>query len=161
MRILHVGSPFTDFMGNFGLIFRFSEELQKLGHEVTIVTTDADCFHFDKEKSRKYASTRQKLIDADRKAVQIGNVPVYAVHCITPRFGMYCPDATKFARKIIKNYDVVHICSWYNYICTVFSKIAYENNIPFFVSPWGSLQPEARSLKKNQKLIADKLYTKK
>ena len=161
MRILHVGSPFTDFMGNFGLIFRCSEGLQTLGHEVTIVTTDADCYYFDKEKSKQYASTRQKLLDAAGKIIQINNVPTYVLHCITPRFGMYCPDATKFAKKIIKNYDVVHICNWYSYISIIFYKIAYENNIPFFISPWGSLLPEARRLKNNQKLIIDILYTKR
>lgn len=161
MRILHVGSPFADFMGNFGLIFRCSEELQKMGHEVDIVTTDADCFYFDKEKSRMYASTRQKLFNTMDKPIIINGVRVYALHCITPRFGMYCPDATKFAKKIIKNYDVIHICNWYSYISIIFYKIACENNIPFFVSPWGSLLPEARKLKKNQKLIVDMLYTKK
>ena len=34
--------------------------------------------------------------------------------------------AKNFARKIIPNYDMVHVCTWYSHICMVFAQIAYE-----------------------------------
>ena len=42
MKILQIGSPLTTFTGDMGLIFKSSKELIDLGHEVTIVTTDAE-----------------------------------------------------------------------------------------------------------------------
>jgi len=161
MRILLVGSPFTDFMGRFGLIFRASEGLKDLGHEVAIATTDADCFFFDKEKSELYARTRKKLMSSTENPVFFNSIPVYSVHCTIPRLGLYCPGAEKFAKKIIKNFDVVHLCVWYNHITMVFAKVASQLGIPFVVSSWGSLLPEARNLKKREKWVADQIYTKK
>ena len=103
MKILHVGSPLTDFMGEFGLLFKASKGLKDLGHEVTIVTTDADSFYYDKEKSRVYSETRKKLLNADKNQILFNEVPLYALHCTGHKFGFYCPDAKNFARKIIPN----------------------------------------------------------
>ena len=100
MRILHVGSPFTDFMGEFGLIFKVSKGLKDLGHDVTIVTTDADSFFYDKEKSVVYSDTRKMISNASQKPVFYKEVPTYALHCTIHRFGFYCPDAKKFASEV-------------------------------------------------------------
>ena len=99
MKILHVGSPLTDFMGKFGLIFKVSKGLNDLGHEVTIVTTDADSFYYDKEKSLIYSETRQKLFNANKKPILFNDVSLYALHCTIHKFGFFCPDAKKFARR--------------------------------------------------------------
>ena len=161
MKILHVGSPLTDFMGEFGLLFKASKGLKDLGHEVTIVTTDADSFYYDKEKSRVYSETRKKLLNADKNQILFNEVPLYALHCTGHKFGFYCPDAKNFARKIIPNYDVVHVCTWYSHICMIFAQIAYEKKIPFIISSWGTLLPTTRKIKGTQKWIADQVYTKK
>ncbi|MGI0010892.1 MAG: glycosyltransferase, partial [Nitrosopumilaceae archaeon] len=47
------------------------------------------------------------------------------------------------------------------YIGMVFSEIAHKYGIPFVISPWGSLQSEARLLKKNLKIFADMQFTNK
>ena len=161
MKILHIGSPITDFMGEFGLIFKVSKGLKDLGHEVTIVTTDADSFYYDKEKSQMYSETRKKLLTANKNPVVFNEVPLYALHCTVHKFGFYCPDAKNFARKIISDYDVVHVCTWYSHICMVFAQVAFEKNIPFIISSWGTLLPNARKLKASQKWVADQIYTKK
>ena len=161
MKILHVGSPITDFMGEFGLIFKVSKGLKDLGHEVTIVTTDADSFYYDKEKSQMYSETRKKLLTANKNPIVFNEVPLYALHCTVHKFGFYCPDAKNFARKIISDYDVVHVCTWYSHICMVFAQVAFEKNIPFIISSWGTLLPNARKLKASQKWVADQIYTKK
>ena len=56
MKILHVGSPLTTFTGDMGLIFKSSKGLIDLGHELKIITTDADSFFYDKEKSEIFSS---------------------------------------------------------------------------------------------------------
>ena len=86
MKILHVGSPITDFMGEFGLIFKVSKGLKDLGHEVTIVTTDADSFYYDKEKSQMYSETRKKLLAANKNPIVFNEVPLYALHCTVHKF---------------------------------------------------------------------------
>ena len=161
MKILQIGSPLTTFTGDMGLIFKSSKELIDLGHEVTIVTTDADSFFYDKEKSKIFADTRKQLTKATEKSIIFKGVPLFALHCKIHKFGFFCPDAKKFAREIISEFDVVHVCTWYSHICMIFAQVAYEKNIPFIISSWGTLLPSTRKLKKTQKLIADQLYTKK
>ncbi|HEX5358617.1 MAG TPA: glycosyltransferase [Candidatus Nitrosotalea sp.] len=161
MKILHVGSPFTDFEGKFCLTFKFTQGLKSLGHDVEIATTDADCYFFDMEKSKMYQSIRKILLESEGKTIQFRGIPVHVFHSITPRFGMYCLSIKKDIEKIIGKYDVIHICSWYSHIGMSFAEMAHKYGIPFIVSPWGSLQPEARSLKKNMKVFADTKFTKK
>jgi glycosyltransferase involved in cell wall biosynthesis len=161
MKILHIGSPLTTFTGDMGLIFKSSKGLKNLGHKVTIVTTDADSFFYDKEKSQIYANTRKQLEKARDKEIIFDGVPLHALHCTIHRFGFFCPDAKKFARKIIPNYDVIHVCTWYSHICMVFAQVAYEKKVPLIISSWGTLLPATRKLKASQKWIADQLYTKK
>ena len=50
MKILHVGSPLTTFTGDMESIFKSSKGLRDLGHKVTILTTNADSFFYDKDK---------------------------------------------------------------------------------------------------------------
>jgi glycosyltransferase involved in cell wall biosynthesis len=161
MKILQIGSPLTTFTGDMGLIFKSSKELIDLGHEVTIVTTDADSFFYDKEKSKIFSNTRNQLAKATEKSIIFKGVPLFALHCKIHKFGFFCPDAKKFAREIISDFDIVHVCTWYSHICMIFAQVAYEKNIPFIISSWGTLLPSTRKLKKTQKLIADQLYTKK
>ncbi len=161
MKILQVGSPLTTFTGDMGLIFKSSKALVDLGHEVTIVTTDADSFFYDKEKSKIFEDTRKQLAKATEKSIIFEGVPLYALHCTIHKFGFFCPDAKKFAREIISEFDVIHVCTWYSHICMIFAQIALEKNIPFIISSWGTLLPTTRKLKRTQKLIADQLYTKK
>ena len=161
MKILHVGSPLTTFTGDMGLIFKSSRGLIDLGHELKIITTDADSFFYDKEKSEIFSDTRKKLSEAVTKQITFEGVPLHALHCTIHKFGFFCPDAKKIAREIISDFDVVHVCTWYSHICMIFAQVALEKNIPFIVSSWGSLLPNARKLKRTQKWIADQMYTKK
>ncbi len=161
MKILHIGSPLTTFTGDMGLIFKSSKGLIDLGHEVTIVTTDADSFFYDKEKSEIFSNTREKLLKAVTNPITFEGVPLRALHCTIHKFGFFCPDAKRFAREIISDFDVVHVCTWYSHICMIFAQVAFEKKVPFIISSWGSLLPNARKLKGSQKWVADQMYTKK
>ena len=161
MKILKVIFGLPGFAGDSPQMFSIIKNLQDLGHEVTIVTTDADIFFYDEEKSKKYSDIRKKLSKSTEKLIEVNGVMIYPVHCITPKMGMYCLGAGKFAKKIVKNYDVIHIYNWYHHLGMVFSKVAYEKGIPFIISAYGSLQEKARTIKIKKKLFADFLYTKK
>ena len=160
MKILYV-TPILHHIGYPGLVLLQSKMLQNHGHQVAIVTTDGNPFINNKETSRSYSKVRKKLVDAKGSEIEIDGIPVYPVHCITPKFGMYSPGAKSLAKKIIKNFDVVHIYSFYHHLGIVFYKIARENKIPFFISAMGSLQKEAHNFYKRQKSIVDFFYTRK
>lgn len=160
MRILIINYSIGGFAGDYGQMLLVAKGLQDLGHKVTIVVTDGDGFYFDKAKSKSYSTIRKKLLDAKGKTIEINGVPVYPIHCVTPKMGMYCPTAPKIARRIIRDYDVVYAINWYHHLAMVFSKIAHGCGIPFIIAAMGSLQEKARNLKSMQKRIADKLYTK-
>ena len=160
MKILQVISQLSDFMGDSGQVLRIAHELQQLGHEVNIVTTDGDPFDSE-ENSKKYQETRKKLLENQNNVVEINGIPVYVLHCTCASLGMYSLNATKLAKKIVRDFDIIHIYSWYHHIGFIFSKIAGKYNIPFFISMWGTLQPDAHKFHKYKKTLADIIYTKK
>jgi len=109
LKILHVITQLADFLGDAGQLIMISKHLQDLGHDVTIVTTDGDYFFSDKEASKMYDPMRKKLVEACKEPIYVNGVKIQAVHCMIPSMGMYCPSAQKFAKKIIKDFDVVHM----------------------------------------------------
>ena len=160
MKILQVISQLSDFMGDSGQVLHIARELQRMDHQVYIVTTDGDPFDSE-ENSKKYHETRKKLLENQDNIVEINGIPVYALHCKYTSLGMYSPNATKLAKKIVREFDIIHIYSWYHHIGLVFSKIAAKYNIPFFISMWGTLQPDAHKFHKYKKNLVDIIYTKK
>lgn len=160
MRILIVNYSMGGFAGDYGQMSLIAKGLQDLGHKVTIVVTDGDGFYFDRAKSKSYSAIRKKLLDVKGKTIEINGVPVYPIHCVTPKMGMYCPSAAKIGREIIGDYDIVYAINWYHHLAMVFSKISHECGVPFVVAAMGSLQEKARIQKSMQKRIADKIYTK-
>ena len=69
MRILFVISQLADFTGDVELVFGMAESLQKLGHEILIITTDADPFLNDINSSKKYAEQKQIFSENSVKLV--------------------------------------------------------------------------------------------
>jgi glycosyltransferase involved in cell wall biosynthesis len=160
MKILQIISQLSDFMGDSGQVLRIAKELQQLGHRVSIVTTDGDPFDSE-ENSLRYADTRKILLDNSEKMTEICGIPVYSLHCTRPSYGMYAPKAKILAKKILEDFDIVHVYSWYHHAGFVFSKTAKELGIPFFISMWGTIQPDAHKFHKFKKTLADIIYTKK
>lgn len=162
MRILNVNINVSGVAGDTPQISLVSNALQKMGHEVAMATSDAIPFSFGKEQRKAYEPIRKKLLNAtEDEPVMIKDIPVYVTHCRINQLGMYCPNANSFAKKIISNYDVVHIYNWYYHLGFVFYKIARKFNIPYIFSAGGSLLEGAHNLKKRKKKILDFLYTKK
>ena len=159
MKILFVNYSIGGYAGDAVQMITIVKGLNDKDHEVVIATTDGDGYSYDETKSKMYAPIRKKLLEANGKIIKIDGMSVYPIHCLSNRFGMYCPSAAKEARKIIKKFDVVYVINWYYHLGMVFAKISHELKIPLIVGPMASLEDVARSIKKRQKLIADRMYT--
>jgi len=159
MKILFVNYSIGGYAGDAVQMITIVKGLNDKDHEVVIATTDGDGYSYDETKSKMYAPIRKKLLEANGKIIKIDGMSVYPIHCLSSRFGMYCPSAAKEARKIIKEFDVVYVINWYYHLGMVFAKISHELKIPLIVGPMASLEDVARSTKKRQKLLADRMYT--
>ena len=159
MKILFVNYSIGGYAGDAVQMVAIAKGLNDKDHEVVIATTDGDGYSYDETKSKMYAPIRKKLLEANGKIIKIDGMSVYPIHCLSSRFGMYCPSAAKEARKIIKKFDVVYVINWYYHLGMVFAKISHELKIPLIVGPMASLEDVARSTKKRQKLLADRMYT--
>ena len=161
MKILAVNFGMSGFAGDSNQLFTITKNLISQGHEVTIVTTDANVWKGDLEKSKQYSEIRGILRSSIEKSIKINDVPVIPLHCTIHEFGMYCPNAKTFAKKIIKDYDVVHVFNWYHHLGMTFAQVSNEEKVPFVISFYATLQEKGHDYKKFQKTIADSIYTKK
>lgn len=160
MKILYVINQISDWSGDSGLLWLTVKLIKKRGHEVAIATTDGNPFR-DEESILKYSKTVKELSKSNKNSVKINDIPIFKVHCISSNFGMYSPNAGKIAKKIIRNFDIVHIYSWYHHIGIEFFKAAKKYNIPLIFTAMGTLQNDAQSFYKTQKSIIDYMFTKK
>ena len=160
MKILYVINQISDWSGDSGLLWLTVKLMKKRGHEVAIATTDGNPFR-DKESVLKYSKMIKDLSKSNESSIKINDIPIFKVHCISSNFGMYSPNAGKIAKKIIRNYDLIHIYSWYHHIGIEFFKSAKKYNIPLIFTAMGTLQNDAQSFYKTQKSIIDYIYTKK
>jgi glycosyltransferase involved in cell wall biosynthesis len=161
MNILFVNYSLGGYAGDSISMRTIVAGLQKIGHNVTIITTDGDGYFYDKKRSTLYSPIRQKLLKNVNKIIEIDGLKILPIHCVSSKFGMYCPSANKIGKKIIKEFDVIYIINWYYHLGMVLSKIAHKYNIPYIVGPMASLQEEGQNIKKYQKIILDQFYTKK
>jgi glycosyltransferase involved in cell wall biosynthesis len=160
MKILYVINQISDWSGDSGLLWLSVKLMKKRGHEVAIATTDGNPFR-DKDSIDKYSKKMEKLSKSKENFVIINDIPVYSVHCITSHFGMYAPNAGKMAKKIIQNFDIIHIYSWYHHIGIEFFRVAKKKKIPLVFTAMGTLQNDAQKFYKTQKSIIDFMFTKK
>ena len=160
MKILYVINQISDWSGDSGLVWMSAQSLQKRGHEVKIATTDGNPFT-DKESIKEYSKTIKKLSNFMNDPIQIHDIPIIPVHCVSSKFGMISLNAKKIAQTIVKDFDIIHIYSWYHHIGIEFFKAAKNHRIPIVFSAMGTLQNDAQSFYKTQKSIIDYMFTKK
>ena len=154
MKILNVNFAFDLNFGADRNEFLNMKELQKMGHQVSMVTSDVSSYFTDlKNKGEK--------ISYDRP-INIFDIPVYVLHCTLPQMGVYCPNTNNLAKKIVKEFDVIHIKNWYDHFAITFYRAAHKHRIPFAFTSHGTLDPSARNkYKKRVKKLIDLIYTKK
>ncbi|MGI0011642.1 MAG: glycosyltransferase, partial [Nitrosopumilaceae archaeon] len=135
------------------------KELQELGHHVSIVTADVAPYIVDMKKE---IGKGKSLTFQEDKPTEIFGIPVYVLRCTIPQMGWYCPRANRLAKKIVANYDVIHIRNWYHHLAIVFYKAARQYGIPFVFTAHGTMDPVARKkYMRRTKWMIDNLYTKK
>jgi len=154
MKILNVNFAFNFDFGGGRSEFLNMKELQKMGHQVSWVTSDVSSYFTD------FKSKGEKIL-YDRP-INIFDIPVYVLHCTLPQMGVYCPNANNLAKKIVKEFDVIHIKNWYDHFAITFYRAAHKYRIPFAFTSHGTLDPYARNkYKKRVKKLIDLIYTKK
>ncbi len=116
--------------GNVNVCYNLSKELNKLGHDVTIITT---AFEYDPD----YAQSLKNI-----EVMPFGRVANLGMF-------LYSPKMKSWLRSNISEYDIVHLHSFRSYQSNVASKYAKKFNVPCIVQPHGSLPRivEKKSLK--------------
>ena len=104
---------------------------------------------------------RKKLLNAKGKIIEIEGISVLPIHCVSEKLGFYCPDATKIAKEILPNYDVVYCLHWYYHLGMTFFNVANNLGVPFIIAAMAAFEKPAHNLKKFRKNIIDFVYTKK
>jgi len=122
--------------------------LAKRGHIVDVVTTNVD--------------GHLNLNVEVNKPIKIEEVNVYYFKVPFLRRLFWSYSMTKFLLKNIANYDFVHLHSAFLLPTTIAARIASFNNIPWCVSPRGSIVPELIEKKSSfAKKMALAAYEKK
>lgn len=129
MRILHVIPSLAERHGGPPKAAQeLCRELVRMGHEVTIYTTDLDL------SNRLEVPVDQALRGEDG---------VERWYFATQRSGLYGLSMSLIAalRRNIRNFDVVHIHSLYRFTSTVAAHYCRREGVPYLVRPHGTLDP--------------------
>ena len=161
MNVLILNFAVSGFAGDVKQPLLIAKGLIELGHNVVYTVPDGDGWFFDKSKSKSYAPIRKKLLEAKGEYVKIEGIPILPIHCTSEKLGYYCPDATKIAKKILPDFDVVYCLHWYYHLGMTFFKIAHELKVPFIIAAMAAFEKPAHGLKNSRKKVLDLLYTKK
>lgn len=121
MKILQVIPFFTPSLGGSVTIpYQLSHWLTKMGHEITIISTD---YKYDPG----YAQSLENVeVIPFRQVAHLG-------------LFLYSPGMRGWLKKNISKYDVVHLHNFRSYQNNIACKYAKEFNVPYIVQPHGSL----------------------
>lgn len=122
MKILNVIPYFTPKRGgDVNVCYYLSRQLVKLGHKVTIITTD---FEFDE----KYARTLEEAA-----------IKVFPFHCITNvKLFLFSPGMKKWLKSNINNFDIIHMHNFRSYQNNIVYNYAKKYGIPYVLQPHNS-----------------------
>jgi glycosyltransferase involved in cell wall biosynthesis len=122
VKILQVIPYFTPQKGgDVNVCYNISKQLAKIGHEVTIITTD---FELDKE----YANSIEKH-----------GVKVLPFHCIADiSLFLISPSMKKWFQNNIKYFDIVHLHDFRSYQNNVATYYSSKYKIPYVIQPHAS-----------------------
>lgn len=125
MNILQVLPYFSPkFGGPFTSTYNTSKELAKLGHKVTIITTD---FHLDKHTCNEIKKFGIKMV-VFKCSFNLG-------------LFLYSPDMKRWTNEHITEYDIIHMQEYRSYQNYIIWKAANRFNIPYILQARGSLSP--------------------
>ena len=147
LKILHI-TPIYEPAWKAGGVVRSTSllcrALAKLGHEVTVFTTNSD--------GKGYLDVPVNV------PVNVGGVKVYYFHTNFPSFLRYSRQLKIACKKMITDFDIIHITSFWNYPGIPAAKEATKAGIPYVVSTRGTFVPTAINSKKLKKWVYLKLF---
>jgi glycosyltransferase involved in cell wall biosynthesis len=126
MKILHIVpsyKPAYIYGGPIVVVALLAEQLVKLGHQVTVYTTTAN--------------GNAELDVEPGKCVEVDGVNVTYFKRVTKDHTHASPALWQHLNKTIKDFDVVHIHSWWNLLVIGAAVICKYNNIKPVISPHG------------------------
>ena len=123
MKILQVIPFFNpEFGGSFKVFYNLSIELAKMGHQITILTSDLSF----KESYSKFNPTIRD------------NIELKSFKSINSGLFIFTPFMHEWLKKNLKNYDIIHLHEFRSYQNVVVSRYAKKYNIPYIIQPHGS-----------------------
>ncbi len=142
MKVLHVTlayEPAWHLGGVVRAVSQLCRGLAHLGHQITVYTTDSGLDH------RMEVSTQQP--------VELGGVKVYYFNTEHSLKYGYSPSLAKACRSNLKNFDIIHLASPWSYPGIAAGRAARRQEIPYVMSPHGSLSIQNQGFKTWKKLV--------
>jgi glycosyltransferase involved in cell wall biosynthesis len=128
MKILFVApsyKPAYIYGGTIVVIAQLAETLVKMGHEVTVYTTTAN--------------GAEELPVTKNTATFVNGVEVFYFKRITKDHTHASPALWGYMNKTVKQFDIVHIHSWWNFLVLGAVWVCKRNGVKPIVSPHGML----------------------
>ncbi len=125
MKVIQIIQFFSPKMGgSVDNAYNLSKTLIKLGHQVTVCTTDSE---YDEDFAK--------------------SVPGLKVLVFPSKFGKfrYSPTMKTWLDKNVEKYDILHLNNYWSYQNIIASCSARRHNVPYIVSPKGSLHIQLKA----------------
>jgi glycosyltransferase involved in cell wall biosynthesis len=132
MKILHITpayEPAWHLGGVVGSVSQLTRGLSRLGHEVTVFTTDSG-------GDRRLAVPVNQPIDKSGVTVYYFNVDFFL------KF-FYSTSLTVSCSRMIREFEILHLTAFWNYPGIVGGYFARKANVPYLVSVHGTLREAA------------------
>jgi glycosyltransferase involved in cell wall biosynthesis len=146
MRILNVTQsyyPFLEFGGPPVKVRSLSQNLVKLGHEVTVVTADWGLQSKRGDLGKNCGAERSAL---GWRLEESGVEAIYLTTWLHYRALSWNPGIASFCRARLWNFDVVHIFGLYDFLGPAIASACRRNETPYVVEPIGMFVPIIRSV---------------
>ena len=149
MNILHVVPAFAPCFSAGGVVnaaYQIAKKQVEMGHNVCVFTTD---------------SCKERLAMNKHYDVDVDGIKVYYFknlsNSVKNKLTIDTPLALPFKlRKMIKNFDIIHIHEHRHFLAIATHRYAVKNNIPYVLQAHGSVLPFFQ--KEGLKEIFDKLW---
>jgi glycosyltransferase involved in cell wall biosynthesis len=145
MRILNVTQtyfPFLEFGGPPVKVRSLSQQLVKLGHQVTVLTADWGWASSAPPTTSRGSVERTAF---GWRLVESGIEAIYLRSWLRFRALSWNPGITRFCQARLWNFDVVHIFGLYDFLGPVTAAACRRNAIPYVVEPIGMFVPIVRN----------------
>jgi glycosyltransferase involved in cell wall biosynthesis len=128
--------PAWSYGGPVKVVFELARNLQRKGHEVTVVTTDV----FDKH-------ARHPERSAEIDGIQVRYFPNVS-NTLAFRFNAYLPRGfARWCEQHLREFDVIHCHDFYTALNVTVARLAPQYGVPYIVQPHGALNPDRRKAK--------------